>query len=261
MTGMHKADEAGQPGLPGIVLSSDQLGFIAPLPRVLDPCCGGRMMWFDRQNPDVVFGDQRSERIVVTDRSNGRENGTRLLKIEPDTLLDFRALPYPDGSFKLVAFDPPHLHTAGPRSWLAAKYGKLSEDWRSDLRAGFNECFRVLDADGVLVFKWNECQVRVGEVLALTPYKPLFGHPTGRKGLTHWLVFMKPNVGGKRELRDAHNPAGTGMREVMLERERDEEKCGACNGDCTESDGTPCTYCNGSGLMTPNVRANQETTR
>ncbi|VUZ28987.1 Uncharacterised protein, partial [uncultured Comamonas sp.] len=20
----------------------------------------------------------------------------------------------------------------------------------------------------------------------------LFGHPTGRKGLTHWMVFMKP---------------------------------------------------------------------
>ena len=150
------------------------------------------MMWLDRQHPDVVFGDCRSESIVVTDRSNGRENGTRVLKIDPDTLLDFRELPYPDGSFKLVAFDPPHLHTAGPRSWLAAKYGKLSEHWRDDLRAGFSECFRVLDADGVLVFKWNECQVRVAEVLSLTPYAPLFGHPTGRKGLTHWFVFMKP---------------------------------------------------------------------
>ena len=33
----------------------------------------------------------------------------------------------------------------------------------------------------------------------------------------------------------------------------DNEECGACQGDGTESDGTPCTYCNGSGLMTPNV--------
>lgn len=23
--------------------------------RVLDPCCGSRMFWFDRQNTDVVF--------------------------------------------------------------------------------------------------------------------------------------------------------------------------------------------------------------
>ena len=29
--------------------------------RILDPCCGGRMMWFDRQHPEVIFGDRRSE--------------------------------------------------------------------------------------------------------------------------------------------------------------------------------------------------------
>lgn len=161
--------------------------------RVLDPCCGGRMMWLNKQHPDVVFGDQRSETLTVTDRSHGNASGTRTLRIEPDTLMDFRALPYPDGAFKLVAFDPPHLVRAGPRSWLAAKYGKLGQDWREDLRKGFDECFRVLATDGVLVFKWNETQVKVAEVLALTPVQPLFGHISGRKGLTHWLVFMSPN--------------------------------------------------------------------
>lgn len=159
---------------------------------VLDPCCGSRMMWFNRQHPDVVFGDQRREVITVTDRSHGRADGTRTLRIEPDVLLDFRALPYPDGTFKLVAFDPPHLVRAGPQSWLAAKYGKLGQDWRDDLRKGFAECFRVFANDGVLVFKWNETQVRVGEVLALTPHKPLFGQVSGRGHMTHWLVFMKP---------------------------------------------------------------------
>jgi len=160
--------------------------------KVLDPCCGSRMMWFDRAHPDVVFGDRRSETLTVTDRSHGNASGTRTLRIAPDVMLDFRALPYADGAFKLVAFDPPHLVRAGPRSWLAAKYGKLSQDWREDLHAGFSECFRVLAADGVLVFKWNETQVKVQEVLALTPVQPLFGHVSGRKGLTHWLVFMNP---------------------------------------------------------------------
>lgn len=159
--------------------------------RVLDPCCGGRMMWFDRRNPDVVFGDRRHEVISVTDRSRGNPSGIRELRIEPDTVMDFRELPYLDETFKLVAFDPPHLVHAGPRSWLAAKYGKLSPDWREDIRKGFSECFRVLAPDGVLVFKWNEDQVKLKDVLALTDQKPLFGHPTGRKGLTHWLVFMK----------------------------------------------------------------------
>lgn len=160
--------------------------------RVLDPCCGSRMMWHDRAHPDVIFGDRRSEVVTVTDRSHGNADGTRTLHIEPDVLLDFRALPYAAGTFSLVSFDPPHLVRAGPRSWLAAKYGKLSEDWRSDIRQGFAECLRVLATDGVLIFKWNEVQVPVRDVLALAPIPPLFGHLSGRKGLTHWLVFMKP---------------------------------------------------------------------
>lgn len=158
---------------------------------VLDPCCGSRMMWFDKADLRVVFGDQRTETLTVTDNSRGNSSGQRVVRIEPDTLLDFRALPFADSSFKLVEFDPPHLVQAGPRSWLAAKYGKLSDNWRDDLRLGFSECFRVLAADGVLVFKWNETQVKLSEVLALTPHQPLFGNTSGKKAGTHWLVFMK----------------------------------------------------------------------
>lgn len=158
---------------------------------VLDPCCGSRMMWFDKKNPVATFGDIRREKITVTDRTH-REDGTRTVSIAPDTLMDFRALPFPDNSYKLVAFDPPHLERAGPRSWLAAKYGKLSDNWREDLRKGFTECLRVLEPGGTLVFKWNETQVKVKEVISLAPIAPLFGQVSGRNGMTHWLVFMKP---------------------------------------------------------------------
>jgi SAM-dependent methyltransferase len=161
--------------------------------RVLDPCCGSRMMWLDRSNPDVVFGDHRAETLTVNDTSH-RAGGTRTLRISPDVLLDFRALPYADGTFPLIAFDPPHLTRAGPLSWMAAKYVKLLPVWRADLRSGFAECFRVLATDGVLVFKWNETQVKLAEVLALTPHQPLFGQVSGRQGMTHWLVFMKPEA-------------------------------------------------------------------
>ena len=162
--------------------------------RVLDPCCGGRMMWLDRKNPDVVFGDKRTEQHVLCDG--------RTLRIEPDMQMDFTSLPFEDKTFRLVAFDPPHLHRAGPKSWMAAKYGRLTGDWRNDLRQGFAECFRVLATDGVLVFKWNETQIKVGEVLALTPVQPLFGHVSGRKGLTHWLVFMSPRSRGDKACRE-----------------------------------------------------------
>lgn len=141
-------------------------------------------MWFDKQNPEAVFGDKRHEQHTLCDG--------RALRVEPDMLMDFTALPFPNEAFKLVVFDPPHLRHAGERSWLRAKYGVLGKDWREDLRKGFSECFRVLSSDGVLVFKWAEDQVKLKEVLELTPVRPLFGHPTGRKGLTHWCVFMKP---------------------------------------------------------------------
>lgn len=161
---------------------------------ILDPCCGGRAMWFDRHDPRVVFADCRHETITVTDRSHGKVGGTRTLCIEPDSIIDFRAMPYVAESFTLVAFDPPHVVRAGPRSWLAARYGKLGKDWRDDLRRGFAECFRVLRPQGVLVFKWNETQIRVGDVLPLAGQRPLFGQVSGRKGMTHWLVFMKQSA-------------------------------------------------------------------
>lgn len=110
-----------------------------PAKRILDPCCGSRMMWVNKENPDVVFGDKRREVVTVTDRSHGNANGTRTIQIEPDTLMDFRNLSFDDETFSLVSFDPPHLVRAGRKSWLAAKYGKLGECWQDDLREGFNE--------------------------------------------------------------------------------------------------------------------------
>lgn len=149
------------------------------------------MMWFDPSDQRCLFGDQRHETIIVTDRTH-REDGTRAIHVHPDALLDFRALPFADNSFPLVAFDPPHLVRAGRHSWLAAKYGRLGADWRDDLRAGFAECFRVLRPEGVLIFKWSEVQVATREVLALTPHKPLFGHKSGKRAGTHWIAFLKP---------------------------------------------------------------------
>lgn len=155
--------------------------------KILDPCCGSRMMYFDRENQNVVFGDIRSEQHILCDG--------RTLEIAPDVELDFRDMPFADGQFKLVVFDPPHLLKAGNQSWLALKYGKLQNDWREDLRRGFAECFRVLANDGILIFKWNETQIKVNEVLALTNQKPVFGHISGKRANTHWITFMK--LGGE----------------------------------------------------------------
>lgn len=160
-----------------------------PNARILDACCGSRMFWFDRQNPDAVFVDSRRERHELTDASS--KGGSRELVVDPDLQADFTALPFDDATFALVAFDPPHLVGAGKGGWLAKKYGVLGANWREDLRKGFAECFRVLRADGVLVFKWNEHSIPVSQVLALTPERPLFGNRCGKTAKSHWLVFMK----------------------------------------------------------------------
>ncbi|MDY2985903.1 MAG: class I SAM-dependent methyltransferase [Synergistes jonesii] len=150
------------------------------MPKILDACCGAKMFWFDRENPDVVYMDERRLETTLCDG--------RTLIIEPDVVGDFRQMPFPDGTFSLVVFDPPHLVKAGAKSWLALKYGVLGNDWREDLRKGFAECFRVLRPDGVLVFKWSEAQVPLKEILPLVGHKPLFGERRSRK---HWIVFMK----------------------------------------------------------------------
>ena len=85
---------------------------------ILDPCCGSRMFYFDKKDQRVDFCDIRDESHVLCD---GRE-----LHIKPDYQTDFRNLPFPDNSYQVVVFDPPHLKNAGTNGWQGKKYGILS---------------------------------------------------------------------------------------------------------------------------------------
>lgn len=152
---------------------------------ILDACCGSRMFWFDRNNPDVMFTDIRKENHILCDG--------RALDVNPEFQMDFRDLKFDDNTFRLVVFDPPHIDNLGESSWMAKKYGVLNKDtWKEDIGKGFNECYRVLQSGGVLVFKWNEHRVKLTEVLKVISERPLFGHVTGKHGRTIWMTFMKP---------------------------------------------------------------------
>ena len=80
---------------------------------VIDVCCGSRMFYFDKQDNRVLFCDKRNESHILCDG--------RTLEIKPDVQLDFTNLPFPDETFYLVCFDPPHLIHVGRNSWLAKK--------------------------------------------------------------------------------------------------------------------------------------------
>ena len=156
------------------------------------------MFWFNRKDSRAIFADKRRETHVLPDVSSA--GGSRTLEVNPDVIADFTNLPWPDSRFALVVFDPPHLVRAGKKGWQAKKYGKLEGDWKEMLRLGFAECFRVLRPEGTLIFKWNEHEVPVSQILALTPERPLVGQRCGKTAKTHWMVFMKPND-------QAHAPA------------------------------------------------------
>ncbi len=150
---------------------------------ILDMCCGSRMFWFNKRDERAVFADIRAEEHILCD-------GRRPV-ISPDLIADFRALPFADASFPVVVFDPPHWNVSAKRPGWAKSTGDSTKTWRSDLRAGFKEAFRVLRAHGVLIFKWNETQIPVSQILALTDVKPIIGQRTGKNDKTHWIIFVK----------------------------------------------------------------------
>jgi len=152
---------------------------------ILDVCCGGKMFWFNKNHPNTIYQDIRTEsKGCIPIRPN--------FNVSPDKIGDFRNMEFPDKSFKLVVFDPPHLLKGGKTGWQRKKYGILSKDtWKEDLLQGFSECWRVLEDYGVLIFKWNEYSIAFREVLDLFPVQPLFGHPTARSGKTKWFCYMK----------------------------------------------------------------------
>lgn len=158
--------------------------------KILDVTCGSRSIWFNKSHPAAVYCDKRNEQFTGCWKSTLQASERKCI-IDPDIQCDFTELPFPDNTFKLVVFDPPHLKKVGDNAWLAKKYGKLGEDWPQMIHDGFCECMRVLEPYGVLVFKWNEYDIPAADVWKAIGRKPLFGHHSGKNSKTFWACFMK----------------------------------------------------------------------
>ena len=160
---------------------------------ILDACCSGREFWFNKKHPNTLYIDIRKE-------ESGFLKQRKNFNVQPDKIMDFRDMDFPDKSFKLVVWDPPHMKTLGKTSIFAKRYGCLNaQTYPYDLRKGFEECWRVLEDYGVLIFKWNETEISRKEVLSFFKEKPLFGHPiNSRNNKTHWFCFMNIPVRGEK---------------------------------------------------------------
>ena len=149
--------------------------------RILDACCGSRRFWFDKEHPDTEYMDIREEVGMVYNKK---------INVVPDIIGDFRNMPFKDNTYDLIVFDPPHCKWAGENSITAKQYGVLDKDnWPDDIKSGMAECMRVLKPNGTIIFKWNECQIKLKDLLiAIEPFTPMFGN---KRSKTHWLVFNK----------------------------------------------------------------------
>jgi hypothetical protein len=153
---------------------------------ILDATAGFRMMWFNKQHPNCLYIDSRPE-------------------CEPDEIQDFRKLPYPNETFRLIVWDPPHLlDKTGTTDLTIKRYfgGLCPETWQDDLKQGFAEVWRVLKPFGVLNLKWSTLQIPSDKLIKLFPIEPLFYQISSkrekrengkrvRKDITLWFCFMK----------------------------------------------------------------------
>lgn len=152
---------------------------------ILDVCCGGKMFYADKQNPNVLFCDKREFETIFKKSKQKDEH----FSVKPDVIADFRDLPFENESFSLVIFDPPHIKNGSDKSFMVQKYGKLDKTYKEDLAQGFQECMRVLKTSGTLIFKWSEAQISLSEILSCFNKEPLLMQKTSRT--SHFCVFYK----------------------------------------------------------------------
>ena len=152
---------------------------------ILDPMCGGRMMWYDKTNPHALFLDKRSEQCNLCDG--------RLFTVAPDMVQDVTDVKFAKahaGQFSLILFDPPHLKYAGNNSWLSKKYGTLPKDWKAFIGKAFDNCWIMLADKGVIVAKWSDEQIPLKDFLGAVNRDPVFGSDYHAPS-TKWVVYMK----------------------------------------------------------------------
>lgn len=144
--------------------------------KILDVSAGNRAMWFNKTNPLTTFVDIRPE-------------------VNPDIVADTRDLPMLDTSdFDLVVFDPPHVN-CGANSIMGQTYGHFtSQEIRDIVEGTGKEVARLLKPNGLLIFKWNDHDQKLDNMIALMPqFEPLFGQRTGTRTKhasgTYWVTL------------------------------------------------------------------------
>jgi hypothetical protein len=179
--------------------------------RIVDLTAGNRTYW--RKEAKFLAG------VTYCDSE------TRL-DIQPDKIEDFRKTSFPNGSVDVIFLDPPHswrssetlsVFTTPNRQMMRERFGNYDGDrppryygWdkfksREELIEALKElvveCYRILDAFGLVWLRWNEMSIPYDEVLHifLTHFQECFRlnvsspHKTS-KIRTIWACFIRRGV-------------------------------------------------------------------
>jgi len=149
--------------------------------KILDATSGNRAMWFDKNCPLATFIDLREE-------------------VKPEIVMDCTNTTFPDYSFDLIVFDPPHVNV-GATSQMGQSYGHFTTAEIKELvRKAFEEFYRILKDNGIVIFKWNDHDTKLGTVLDLADpfFAPLFGQKvasrTKHSSSTYWVCLCKADL-------------------------------------------------------------------
>ena len=113
--------------------------------------------------------------------------------LKQNAVFNYRTAPYFYSAEKDTVFHRAFNHTA-VRNQRILHFGVSAVIGRrriADLcvnRAGFHTEQRIKH---FLIFKWNETDIKVSDILKLTSEKPIFGHKSGKRSNTHWICFQK----------------------------------------------------------------------
>ena len=119
--------------------------------------------------------------------------------VEPTVVADLKRLPFKDGCFNLILFDPPHGNFSLD-TFMGVKYGGLTETEFTYLIVWANrEFWRVLKPGGVVFAKVMDNNNRYKRLLrAFVAFKPLLdidfeskGHHALEWNRTHWILFVR----------------------------------------------------------------------
>ena len=99
--------------------------------KILDATCGPKGMWYQKNHPYVTFMDKRDGKQYHMSKSGNKT----VYDVKPDVISEWKDAPFPDESFDMVVFDPPHIiRRETTKSSMITEYGSLAPDtWRKEL--------------------------------------------------------------------------------------------------------------------------------